>query len=247
MMGKAPCWRPGWLCVLALLIVQAAAVAAAHSPRGIAGSFELYFARTVGANPEPSLEARTQGSFAAQDGNLWAEAAYPLPGGGEERAALLVRPGGETFIIYPETRNYQRVVVGENGTNLLALIPDIVSRYFDATPQRLRELGVSLTARGRQTVAGERLAAYEAGEAASRATTASGGSVSWELTLYFHLQTQRLRVLQVTAPGREVRLTLTQARREDIPGKRFELPAGYYELEPLVVTEAAGGGAGADG
>ena len=64
-------------------------------------------------------------------------------------------------------------------------------------------------------------------------------SAKWNLTLYFTGTPERLRAAQAKSDSSEVRITVNDVRREKVPASRFELPAGYYALEPLTLSEKA--------
>jgi hypothetical protein len=228
------------LCAAALLFAPMQTRAA---PTGISGSFELYFARQPAGSAEPAFTMTIPGTFAAADNDFVAEVNYPLPGGGTERARLLLLDNAQKLLLlYPETLNYQRIVVKGDVNRLLSAVPEIVGGYFNATPESLQEDGFKLSSQGRVVVGGEKLLAYTTllSDGAEASVKGEAGE-EWKLTLYFMPSTKHLRLLQVKSANSVVRLKLQNVKKGKVNPDRFKVPSGYYETEPLTISSGGHG------
>jgi len=224
------------------LLVAAMALATGASPTGdgIAGDFELYYTRTRPGNPAPSLEFTIEGAFAAQDYSFFAEMPVPLPGGSDERIALIVcGTAREAYILYPDTFNYRAVRACGDTWKLLELVPFALSTQFRAVRDALQKRGIQLSYLGHRKLDGEQLRAFSVSmkDVLPPKAMEKGDSEEWRVTLYFGGMPERLRAAQAKSAIGETRIMLSDVRHEDVPTARFEVPKDYYALEPLVISD----------
>ena len=228
--------------LVAGLLATALTLIAGASPagKGISGDFELYHSRTQPGNPEPSLELTIEGSFAAQDYDFFAETSIPFPGGSNERIVLIVRgTAREAHVLYPDTFNYRVVSACGDTWKLLELVPFAISTQFGAVRDALKKRGIQLSYLGHRNLDGEQLRAYSVSmkEGLPPDAMETRDAEEWSVTLYFGGLPERLRAAQAKSAKGETRITLCDVRREDIPAARFEVPDGYYALEPFIISE----------
>lgn len=224
------------------LLVATIALATGASPtgEGIAGEFELYYSRTQPGNPAPSLEFTVEGVFAAQDYSFFAEMSVPLPGGSDERIALIVRgTAREAYVLYPDTFNYRAISADSDTWKLLELVPFAISTQFGAVRDALKKRGIQLSYLGHRKLDGEQLRAFSVSmkDVLLPEAIEKGDSEEWSVTLYFGGLPERLRAAQAKSAMGEIRIMLSDVRHEDVPIARFEIPKDYYALEPLIISE----------
>ena len=206
---------------------------------GIAGDFELYHSRTQPGNPAPSLEFTVEGAFAAQGYSFFAEMSVPLPGGSDERIALIVRgTTREAYILYPVMFNYRVISACDDTWRLLELVPFAISTQFGAVRDALQKRGIQLSYLGHRKLNGEQLRAYSVSmkDRLPPEVMKKGDAEEWCVTLYFGGLPERLRAAQAKSAMGETRIMLSDVNHENVPTARFEVPKDYYALEPLIIS-----------
>ena len=215
-------------------LVAIGAVQAAAAPKGVTGAFKLVYSRIPKGSAEPSFQVKMDGTFWAAEDSFAAETSYPMPGGGSEKARILVLDNGsKLLLLYPETMNYRRVQLGNGDKEYLKTIPTTVGTYFSATPEQLIKDGINIASQGRVKVNNESLIAYCARLPEGVKPTAIGrDGQEWNLMLYFNPGNRRIRMMRAYTADADLKLYISDVKKSEVSLARFKVPSGYYEMKP---------------
>ncbi len=184
--------------------------------------------------------------------SFWAEGTFTVAGGGFYAEALVTPPGTQTmerysllittreskvYLLYHDTFNYQEIRLTENIQRMfLELLPEIptltpstLQKYaqkyrfeFEARgPAKLDKVSYSLYVLEKKKVQDDKMTNLTDGKA----------------KFYFMHKNRFLRVIQFSRGNWSLTVKLSDIKGERVTQSRFEIPKGYYELEPLTLAQ----------
>jgi len=194
------------------------------------GKLDFQLRKSSPSGSEASLEVNLVADFFATENSLYAETIFTLPGGtSKEKYAILINASEEKYyIIYPETLNYQRIIVDERAKPILKILPTVPTLEERKLASIARAHKLSVVRKGRKKVNQVAYTLYELKKADAEANEHSP-----KLFLYFTQKERVLRVIEVEAGEWHLRIVLRELKASKYEKEKFELPKGFYEMEPL--------------
>ena len=228
----------GMLTFALMSVSCAVAGVAASTEQGIARDFSATIKASASASEDElaGWKMVVEGTFFAAGDLLLVEGAYALPGGqSKERVGLLVDGAAHRFyLLFPDTLNYQELKFDRRDeVALVEALPELAVRPLSKAKKSMSKLGMKLHSLGKRRVDGESVDAFAVSFMDLVSSDARG---KLQAKLYFQRETGFIRVVEVEAGDRVLRVVLGEMRKEERSEEELCLPDDYFKLAPRRIS-----------